>query len=51
MQAKKINNPDVWARQILFWRAHMDVFVEEYFGVKLKDVQRVVCRSFGNCSD
>lgn len=29
----------------------MDVFIEQYFGVKLKDTQRVVARSFGNCQN
>jgi len=27
------------------------VFIEEYFGVQLKDVQKVVARSFGNCNN
>lgn len=29
----------------------MDVFIEQYFGAKLKDTQRVVARSFGNCQN
>lgn len=36
-------------RQIWYWRTHLDVFIEEYFGVKLKDVQKVEARMFGNC--
>ena len=27
----------------------MDVFIEEYFKIKLKDVQKVEARMFGNC--
>lgn len=34
--------------QIHFWRTHLDVFIEEYFQIKLKDTQRVVARQFGN---
>ena len=51
MKIQNIKNIKLWAKQILFWRAHLDVFIEQYFGVKLKDVQKVVSRSFGNCSD
>lgn len=46
---KEIRNKDIWVRQIWYWRTHLDVFIEDYLGVKLKDVQRVAARSFGNC--
>ena len=36
-------------RQIWYWRTHLDVFIEEYFKIKLKDVQKVEARMFGNC--
>lgn len=36
-------------RQIWYWRTHLDVFIEEYFNIKLKDVQKVQARAFGNC--
>lgn len=48
-QIQDIKNTEAWARQILYWRTHLDVFIEEYFGVKLKDVQKVEARMFGNC--
>lgn len=38
----------LWAQQIYFWRTHLDVFIEEYFHIRLKDTQRVVARQFGN---
>lgn len=48
-QIRDIRNTGLWARQILFWRAHLDVFIEAYFGIKLKDTQAVVARQFGRC--
>lgn len=46
-----LKNKELWAKQILFWRTHLDCFIVDYFGVKLKDTQRVVARAFGNCSN
>ena len=48
-QVREIKNDQLWAKQILYWRTHQDVFIEEYFEVKLKDVQKVQARMFGNC--
>lgn len=48
-QVKEIRNYEAWARQIWYWRTHLDVFIEDYFEIKLKDVQRVEARAFGNC--
>lgn len=48
-QIREIKNVDLWAEQIIYWRTHLDVFIEEYFNVKLKDVQKVEARMFGNC--
>lgn len=49
MQIKEIRNVAQWARQILYWRAHLDAFIIDYLGIMLKDTQRVVARQFGNC--
>lgn len=48
-QIREIKNIDGWVEQIWYWRTHLDVFIEEYFGVTLKDVQKVEARMFGNC--
>lgn len=48
-QIREIKNIDGWVEQIWYWRTHLDVFIEEYFGVILKDVQKVEARMFGNC--
>ena len=46
-QIRDIRNVKLWARQIQFWRTHLDVFIETYFGIKLKDTQQIVARQFG----
>ena len=48
-QIRDVRNYDQWAEQIAYWRTHLDVFIEEYFEIKLKDVQKVQARAFGNC--
>lgn len=48
-QIREIKNTELWVEQIWYWRTHQDVFIEEYFGIKLKDVQKVEARMFGNC--
>lgn len=48
-QIKSIQHEDLWAKQIRYWRTHLDIFIEEYFKVKLKDVQKIQARAFGNC--
>jgi len=45
---REIRNINAWAKQILFWRAHLDCFIVDYFGIQLKDTQRVIARQFGN---
>ena len=40
-QIRDIKNIDQWAEQICYWRTHQDVFIEEYFKIKLKDVQKI----------
>lgn len=52
--ATEIKNIDEWAKQILFWRAHLDVFIEDYFSVegapiKFEDFQKCIVRAAGNC--
>lgn len=37
-QIKSIENEDLWAKQIRYWRTHLDIFIEEYFKIHLKDV-------------
>lgn len=47
-QIREIKNIEGWADQILFWRSHLDVFIEDYFQIKLTDVQKVIARCIGN---
>lgn len=49
-QVRELKNFELWEEQIWYWRTHLDVFIEEYFNVKLKDVQKVEARIFGNCT-
>ena len=46
-QIRDIRNYEAWAKQIWFWRTHLDRFIEEYFKIKLKPQQRVDARIFG----
>lgn len=48
-QIRDIKNIDQWVEQICYWRTHQDVFIEDYFKIKLKDVQKIQARCFGNC--
>ena len=50
---KKINNIDQWVKQILFWRSHLDVFIEDYFStaenkISFKGFQKCIVRQMGN---
>lgn len=52
---KKINNIDEWVTQILFWRTHLDVFIEDYFSteenkIAFKGFQKCIVRQMGNCA-
>lgn len=47
-QVREIKNFEAWAKQIWYWRTHLDRFIEEYFKIKLKPQQRVDARIFGN---
>ena len=46
-QIREIKNYEAWAKQIWYWRTHLDRFIEEYFKIKLKPSQRVDARIFG----
>lgn len=46
-QIRELRNYEAWAKQIWFWRTHLDRFIEEYFKIRLKPQQRVDARVFG----
>lgn len=55
VKQKELENAEEWEKQILFWRSHLDIFIEDYFSapgkpVILKDVQKIVARNCGNCT-
>ena len=33
-QVRDVKNLKLWARQILFWRDHLDIFIERYFNIR-----------------
>lgn len=47
-QIRDIRNIKLWGTQIAYWRTHLDIFIECYFNIKLKDTQRIIARQFGN---
>ena len=47
LQVREIKNYEAWAKQIWYWRTHLDRFIEDYFKIKLKPQQRVDARIFG----
>ena len=46
-QIRELRNFAAWAKQIWYWRTHLDRFIEDYFKIKLKPEQRVDARIFG----
>lgn len=46
-QIRELRNFEAWAKQIWYWRTHLDRFIEDYFKIKLKPQQRVDARIFG----
>lgn len=42
---------DLLGEQIHFYRKHLDIFIEDYYGIKLYDPQKIVARAIGNCTD
>lgn len=47
-----ITNLDAAEEQIIFYRTHLDIFIEDAFApIKLTRDQHVIARQFGNCDD
>ena len=46
-QIRELRNYEAWAKQIWYWRTHLDRFIECYFKIRLKPQQRVDARVFG----
>lgn len=47
-----ITNLDLAEEQVIFYRSHLDVFIEDAFSpIKLTRDQHVIARSLGNCAD
>lgn len=47
-----LQHADQWERQILFWRDHLDIAIEQMFApIKLTRDQHVIAREFGRCDD
>ena len=47
-----ITNWDVMEQQIIFYRSHLDIFIEDTCApVKLNRDQHVIARCIGNCDD
>lgn len=42
---------DVCAKQIWYWRKHLDVFIMDYLHIHLYDLQRVIARAIGNSDE
>lgn len=45
---RQVKNIQGWAKLIWYWRTHLDVFIEQYLGIPLKDTQHIEARAFGN---
>ena len=51
-RAGVVTNYEAMEQQILFWRDHLDIAIEELFApIKLTRDQHVIARAFGRCSD
>lgn len=47
-----ITNWDLMEEQVMFYRSHLDIFVEDAYGpIKLTRAQHVILRQLGNCVD
>ena len=47
-----INNWDLMEEQVLFYRDHLDIFLEEQFPpLRLTPTQKIIVREFGRCND
>lgn len=45
---KEFKDIELLAKQIDYWRSHLDVFIIKYLGIKLKSTQRPIARAIGN---
>lgn len=50
-RVKEIKNWEAWALQRDYWIDHLDVFIQQRFGVRLKDTQQVIAREIGRCDE
>lgn len=51
-RAGVVTNYEAMEKQILFWRDHLDIAIEEMFPpIKLTRDQHIIARAFGRCSD
>lgn len=48
---REIKEYAIWWEQKLYWETHLDVFIQQYFNVVLKDVQAVIARAIGNSTN
>ena len=47
-----ITDWDTMEEQIIFYRSHLDIFIEDAFPpIKLNRDQHAIARAFGNCYD
>lgn len=47
-----ISNWDLMEEQVMFYRDHLDIFIEDQFApIKLMPTQKIIVREFGRCSD
>lgn len=45
---REVRNIEGWKEQIWYWRTHLDVFIQNYLQIPLKDTQHIQARAFGN---
>lgn len=50
-QIGEIKRLELWGDQLVYYRTHLDVFIEDYFKIPLKDIQKVVAREIGLASN
>lgn len=44
-----IFNIDALMARIYYYRSHLDVFISQYWKIRLADTQQVLARAFGFC--
>ena len=50
-EVRELKNWKLWWVWLQYMRSHLDVFIEQCLGVKLKDTQKVEARAIGNGTD